>query len=85
MAYHLVVVDRQQQLITAGKNPSNEAATFQNFVQNWRQIGDDHKEQYKKVVQKDQPKKGSVYEPKQCTFAERKDITKKAASSALDI
>lgn len=85
MAYHLVVEDGQQQVITAGKNPSNEAATFRNFVQNRRQFGGDQKKQYKKVVQKDQPKKGSVDEPKQCTFAERRDTTKNVASSTLDI
>lgn len=63
MSYHRVDMDEKQRAITAVGRPSNEAAAFQTFVQNWWEIGGDYNQQYKKVVQKDKPKKESTDEP----------------------
>lgn len=53
MAYHIADEDEQQRAITTAKRPYNEATTFQTFVQNKKETGGDHKQQYKKIVQKD--------------------------------
>lgn len=70
VAYHLVSDDKYQQAITIAKKPINKATAFLAFVHRRKDIGGDHKQQNKKVVQRD-TKRGNT-EESECTFCGRK-------------